>query len=445
MVSEKPPRRSRPGQQPVTIDLKADAEAPASKPAINTPHDGPASLLREDAVAQEKVEGHGTTPSPAAAEIAVTSVDENKVPEAPEPLVIPTSAREELTPETAPTAETPQPDTSVSAAQEHTAFSEPKAEANAAEPTAAPHPQPTRSSPAISSLVACGILGGIIALLLAGSMQYAGYLPSAGTSARGGGSSADIAELRQQIAALQAPSDLTKRIAALEAAKPAAGAPSDQLTRQIASLQGDLNALKSALEAQGQNDADLGRRLKQAETKINQPGREQAVARALAAAALKAATERGGGFSAELQTFASVAADDPAIKNLQPYAERGVPSRAELVRRFPAAANVMIDAAYQSQPGESITDRLLSSAMRVVKIRSVGEAQGDTPNAIVARMEERVKNGDLAAAVSEWNSLPEASKKVSADYKKALDARIDVDSIASGTLTRAMAISATAG
>ncbi len=71
----------------------------------------------------------------------------------------------------------------------------------------------------------------------------------------------------------------------------------------------------------------------------------------------------------------------------------------------------MIDAAHQ-QADQGVTDRLLSSAMRLVKIRPVGEAPGDTPEAIVARMEERVKNGNLAAAVSEWNALPEASKRL---------------------------------
>ncbi|MDO1584011.1 COG4223 family protein [Rhizobium oryzicola] len=443
MVSDKPPRRSRPQKEPVTIDLKAEQDAAATEQAPETTVTAP--LQPDDLAARGEVEGHGEKPSPDAVDVAVAAE--------------PAPPAEGTTDSAKPSAEsietvslseaTPKPDT--------TTTEELKAEdaTTKPEPDLAPPPplEPpldrsanTTSAPrgpTTSTLLASGIAGGIVALLLAGAMQYAGFLPSAGSSGARD-ASAEIAQLRQRIETLQSSPDLTRRVAALEASKSGSGGNSDQLAQQLNSLQGDLTTLKSALEAQSQNDTNLSRRLDQTEARLNQPGREQAIARALAAAGLKAATERGGGFSAELKTFASVAGDDPAVKSLQPYADRGVPTRAELVRRFPAAANAMIDAAHQ-QADQGVTDRLLSSAMRLVKIRPVGEAPGDTPEAIVARMEERVKNGDLTAAVSEWNALPEASKMASADYKKALDARIDIDGIASGTLTRAMAASQSGG
>jgi hypothetical protein len=77
--------------------------------------------------------------------------------------------------------------------------------------------------------------------------------------------------------------------------------------------------------------------------------------------------------------------------------------------------------------------------MSVVKVRRVGDVTGDTPEAIVARMEEGLRNGNLQASVSEWNSLPEPAKAVSGEFKQKLDARIQVENLVGGTLTRAVA------
>lgn len=301
-----------------------------------------------------------------------------------------------------------------------------------------------------ASLAACGIIGGLVALLLAGSMQYAGYLPGPARSNGSGDVSAEIAALRQQVASLRntpaasTDGDLAARVSALETSIGNNGT-APEVTERLSSLQSDIEALRSSTKNDNAAAADLGQRLSGIETRLNRPGPEQAIARALAAAALKAATERGGSFAAELQTFADVASDDPAVEGLRAYAGDGVPTRADLARRLPAATDAMMDALHQPAEGEGIASRLLSSAMRVVKVRPVGDVAGETPEAVVARMEERVKTGNLQAAVSEWNVLPEAAKQASQDFKRALDARIKVDELASGTLTRAMTSTGTAG
>ncbi|MBV6651434.1 MAG: hypothetical protein KI789_17050, partial [Hoeflea sp.] len=74
-------------------------------------------------------------------------------------------------------------------------------------------------------------------------------------------------------------------------------------------------------------------------------------------------------------------------------------------------------------PEAGLVDRLMSSAMSVVKVRRVGDVEGDSAEAIVARAEARLLNGDLDAALAEWNTLPEASRAATADYSDALAAR----------------------
>ncbi|MGE6741465.1 mitofilin family membrane protein [Allorhizobium pseudoryzae] len=478
MVSDKPPRRSRSGKTPVTIDLEAEAvrkdeASPVAEPVRSNDTDAPKPAVTPEetpvSAAPETADGT-TTPSPASAAEAQTETPDFAAQTAveqasgePPPaekaaeaqVDAPTDAQktdtlksEDVAPfaSTATAPETPQPERPQ---DETEATARPAAEAPAARPPAADTVKGTRTS----AMVASGILGGLVALLLAGSMQYAGYLPGL-SQQPSAATRTELDEIRQQMDALRVSSatapaggeDLEQRLQALESAIGQAGQNGQsELEQRLATLQADLDALKTAGQAEAESASQLGQRLNTLESRVNQPGREQAVARALAAAALKAATERGGSFAAELQTYGQVAKDDPAVAELQAYAEKGVPTRAELTRRLQPAANAILDAVHQPTAGESITDRLLSSAMRVVKVRPVGEVEGETPEAILARMEERVKNGDLKAAVAEWNTLPDAAKQASSDFKAALDARIAVEDLMNATLTRAMASAGTNG
>jgi hypothetical protein len=158
------------------------------------------------------------------------------------------------------------------------------------------------------------------------------------------------------------------------------------------------------------------------------------LARAIAAAGLKTAIDRGGSFMSELEAFASVAPDDPAVPELRDLAARGVPSRSDLIERFPEAANRAIAAAEPVDPDASLVDRLMSSAMSVVKVRQVGEVEGDTAEAIAARAETRLLDGDLDAALAEWSALPEDAQTAAADYGDALAARARAEKLIAASL-----------
>lgn len=408
MVSEKPPRRSKAEKEPVTIDLTA--EEAVAEPVRSIDSDEP------------------VTPAELEAE---TSVDTDKPVEADiadEPVSTTSGIEDE-----APLADA-EPDDA----------RQPQSATVAPEPEPVPAP-PAKRSPAASTLVAAGIFGGIVALALAGSMQYAGYLPGASPATAPAADttalSSEIAQLRQEIAALQsrpaptADEGLANRVAALEAATGSTGAVSEEA---VSALKDDIALLRSAVESTAGNNVQLEDRIESVEAKMDDRGPEQQVARAIAAAALKAAIDRGGSFETELQTFGSVAGDDPAIADLQKFAAAGVPSRVELQREFPKVADAMLEATSQPDPNQGIAGRLLSSAMSVVKVRRVGNVEGDTPEAIIARIEEALRNGDLKASVREWDALPEPAKATSRDFRQKLDARIQVEDLVGGTLTRAV-------
>ena len=71
-------------------------------------------------------------------------------------------------------------------------------------------------------------------------------------------------------------------------------------------------------------------------------------------------------------------------------------------------------------------------------MRPVGNVEGDAPDAIVARMETKLTEGDLKGADAEWQKLPENGKQVSADFEKSLSARIRVEELVGATLTKAV-------
>ncbi|MHC2573746.1 hypothetical protein ACVMH6_006074 [Rhizobium leguminosarum] len=355
MVSGNPPRHSKSADEPVTIDLDAQefaAAADTEKPVDNETADAD---------------------STAAADVGLP-------PET----------------ETASHAEY----------EEKPVMDAPEEEPAAPEPSFTPPPeQPAPKSAGTSGFIAAGIFGGLVALLGAGAIQYAGYLPGSSapqtTSPETADLSGEIDGLKQAVANLAANpasadnGELAKRVAALETAAkaPAVAAPADSvnveaLNQKIAELTGQVDQLRSTLaqssEQQTTNGADIAKRLEEAEKKLNEPREDVAVARAIAAAALKAAIDRGGPFLAELDTFAGVAPDDPAVADLRAFAETGIPSRAELVGEVPDVATAIVEAVNQPDPNQSWSDRLMSSAKSLVSVRPVGNIEGESVEAIAA-------------------------------------------------------------
>ncbi|MGE7369614.1 mitofilin family membrane protein [Neorhizobium sp. NPDC001467] len=306
----------------------------------------------------------------------------------------------------------------------------------AAGTSAAPSaPKPVKST-TTGGLIAAGIVGGLVALLLAGSMYYAGVIPGGSERAAD-----DTAAMQQQIDSLgQQLAASNAAIDALKAAPTDSGVGAD-IAARLAALEakaGEAGSGAAALDA-------LTQRLAALETRFEQPGRENAVATALAASALKTAIDRGGPFTGELQTFAGLAGDDPAVGTLQKFAESGVPSASNLIQNFAGTTDAILDAAHATDMQAGVGSRLLSSAMQMVKVRPVGNVEGDTPEAIVARTEDKLRKGDLKGAATEWDRLPQPAKDASIAYKQALDARIEVDGLVDNTLNRAISGASNAG
>ena len=325
--------------------------------------------------------------------------------------------------------------------------------------SAASQPQPTVVKSAGSlPLIAASLIGGLIALGGAAGLQYWGVLPSLGSNEETqlalNTMSSDVEKLKTEVAA-QPEVDLSPvnaKITALEekmTTVPEANGLSADADARINALAEQVKKAEAAVDTQ-KTDAETARaalemRIEALEKKASEPRDDVEVAVAIASAGLKAAIDRGGPFISELDTLEGVDPEDPAVKELRQFAAIGVPSRTSLVSDFPPVADTILSAVVSDDPNQSITDRLMSSAFSAIKVRPVGDIKGEGPDAVVARMEDKLKSGDFTGAATEWEKLPEPAKSASAAYKKQLDARIRVEELVGNALTKAVSTTKTNG
>jgi hypothetical protein len=263
----------------------------------------------------------------------------------------------------------------------------------------------------------------------------------------GGGDAAGLQALDQRM------SDLESAIASLRDAT-GAGEPVDlaPLAQRIATVEEQLSAVAGRLDAAAGATADLPARIAalderlgamdariddlaaQVEAQASNPR----IALAIAAAGLKAAIDRGDPFMTELETYAAVAPDAPEIAALRELAATGVPTRAAIADAMDAEASRMVAAAAPPPEDAGFFGRLLDSLQSVVKVRPVGEVEGEGPGAIVARMEAAIRAGDYARAVSEYETLPEPARQAGADFIARVKARQSADELVERALAGAL-------
>jgi hypothetical protein len=396
-------------------------------------------------------------------------------------------------------------------------------------PIAAP---PERRGAGISA-IAAGIIGGVITLVGAGALQFAGVLPSPGSStAPVPGNEQDIAALKGELAALREQVDAVKAgsggdtsalsqsvgdlsaavktvsgaldqvkadvatlrdsvakggagdgaavqalnqkiaelaasVAALGQAGPGVGKDQlDSINQQVDAINQKLGAVEQAAAAATdaakagdgrlgtleQNFAGLGEKLSGFEQKLtgleqnvatltDQLSKQEAqpkVALAIAAAALKSAIERGGPFTAEVDTFAAISPNAPELPRLREIAQTGVANRAELTAGMDDAASAMIEASEALPADAGFWDSLVASMESLVKVRPIGDVEGDTVPAKVARMEVAVKAGELTKALAEFDSLPDAAKAAGQAFADKIRLRAEAEELVAKALAGAM-------
>lgn len=245
-----------------------------------------------------------------------------------------------------------------------------------------------------------------------------------------------VAALKADVARMTESVDtLTSRLASAEAALTDAGAARSDIQANLAELSSTISSARAstteALNALKGSIAAIETRLGPLEESIGTPGARETAARALAVSALTAALDAGRSYATELSAVAAALPKETDLTNLSAHADTGLPTKADLIARFPAVARAMasrIEVPVEEGEG-SLVDRFLSGAKTFIGIRHVGDGGGNTPVDLLGRMEARVTAGDLAGALAAYEGLPEPVKAAGAEWAGQARARVEADAV----------------
>ncbi|WP_421933799.1 COG4223 family protein [Phenylobacterium sp.] len=164
----------------------------------------------------------------------------------------------------------------------------------------------------------------------------------------------------------------------------------------------------------------------------------EAAASALAAAALMEAAQTSRPFADELAALDAVSPPSAELRALRRIAERGAPSRAALAASFPDYAARAAGAARAPGEGAGLGARLAAALSRVVTLRQVGDVPGTGIDALLARAERQVEEGDLDHALKTLDGLPPAGRDAIAPWRAAAENRADIDRRVSAVRVQAL-------
>ena len=99
-----------------------------------------------------------------------------------------------------------------------------------------------------------------------------------------------------------------------------------------------------------------------------------------------------------------------ALKNLAPYARSGVLSKQTLQKEFRGIAADIVMAKLRGEDA-SVRDRVLQRLGQYAKVRKVDDIQGQSVDAVVARAEKMLDEGNIRGAIQELQTLDGESAK----------------------------------
>src|SRR5690606_369785 len=160
---------------------------------------------------------------------------------------------------------------------------------------------------------------------------------------------------------------------------------------------------------------------------------------ALAAAALVEASQGARPFDGELTALLAAAPGLGDLAALRPLAQAGAPTRAALAAGFPDFAARAVIAA--RAPGEraGLMARIGYALSQVIILRRVGETNGSAPDAVLARAERLVEDGDLDQALRTLAALPPPAREALAPWLARAERRAEIDRRVAALRAKALA------
>jgi hypothetical protein len=243
-----------------------------------------------------------------------------------------------------------------------------------------------------------------------------------------GGSSGPANERWQSLAArLDDAESAIARLGAGPAAEGQAGADPEAIAR----LESALQELASESAARQRQIDELSGRLDEMAKRLTvsvdaareRLGESERAARLAAARSLQTAYERGEPLDPWLDAVEGFTGPDPALVELRKASP--VATLAQLQRGLAETGDRILAEGAPAQSGW--TARLWANARSLVRVRPDGPVAGETPEAILTRVEAALADNRLDLALSEWRQLPEKARQAGQQWQTELEARIAAD------------------
>jgi hypothetical protein len=169
----------------------------------------------------------------------------------------------------------------------------------------------------------------------------------------------------------------------------------------------------------------LNARLDRLEAYERRAGR--AASAAVAAGALADAAQTSRPFAGELAALERLMPDSSLVAGLRPLAETGAPTRAALAAEFPDVAARAATAAHAPRRNASFLTRALSALGSIITLRRVDDLTGQSADAVLARAERRVDDGDIEGALEQMRALPPGAQAATADWRERAQRRVAIE------------------
>ena len=136
-------------------------------------------------------------------------------------------------------------------------------------------------------------------------------------------------------------------------------------------------------------------------------------------------------FEAELKTLSALSQGDVTLEQgveaLGPLAVKGIPSTSALTTSFEATANDIVRAVAIPE-GADWVEQTVKNVTSLVSIRRApGNIEGEGAMGTVARAEYNVRNGDIAGAIKELETLEGKPLEAAMSWVNAAKARLDAE------------------
>jgi hypothetical protein len=147
---------------------------------------------------------------------------------------------------------------------------------------------------------------------------------------------------------------------------------------------------------------------------------------------LRRAMDSGQPFAPALASVEKLAGKALDLTPLKAYQDKGIVSAATLGERFPEVARTILEAEREAGAGSTL-DKLIASAKSVVQVRRTGaDVEGQSTEAVLARIEHLLKSGNLEQAAAQAGGLAPAVRKPAEGWLSLLQARVAVDKALKG-------------